>query len=436
MTAEYDVVTSETPSPSLRTTLDTSGGAFDADLSDVDALTTNRPAIDKIPPELLQLVFEYATVNAYSLFWDATDADCNDGAPGDLWLASMRLAAVCHDWRRIALATPSLWSRITVIISSVFGVTLDPYAAALQLQLDRAGAQPMRLLLLVDYDAPFPDDADTIGVDEFIHMLKRVVRRSAQATVMYIRPTFAEPHPKDAARLRNLFEAGSRALKRLTVAMISDEDDPVYVPLGLVDMPFIQSVAGINSLHLVDVIPRIPDDIVFQTLKDLEIDVDELHFGSIARLLKTSPQLQRLALRTCSIGGPYQEPVSHTTLTFLHIQVKQLNQESAFLTFCLPALEHADIYFDFLPKGEEILSTYQQDLVRSVCRGVDKLQHLTIRYAEAGEQSSDAANLQTLKTSSWRVGCCAPGGTQAHFHVLPRYDAPRWYAQATAAMMR
>ena len=90
--------------------------------------------------------------------------------------------------------------------------------------------------MIVDYDAPFPDDSDTIGVDEFIHMVKRFVRRSAQVTVMYIRPTFAEPHPKDAVRLRNLFEAGSRALKRLNVAMISDEDDPVYVPLELVDM--------------------------------------------------------------------------------------------------------------------------------------------------------------------------------------------------------
>ena len=89
MPTESDLVTSLIPSPSLSTTLDTSGGALDVDLSDVDALTTNRPVRDKIPPELLQLVFEYATVNAYSLFWDGIDADCNDGAPGDLWLVSM-----------------------------------------------------------------------------------------------------------------------------------------------------------------------------------------------------------------------------------------------------------------------------------------------------------------------------------------------------------
>jgi len=390
------MTTATTPSPGLSMSLETPGGA----LSAVDAPTTMRSVINKIPPELLQLILEHTVMAVFYRFWDGADAHCVGGTPGELWLVPVRLAAVCRDWRRIALATPFLWSRIVIIMASEFEARLDQYAAALQLQLDRAGAQPMRLLLVVDFETPFPDDPG-FDIELFINVVKRVVRTSVQATVMYIRSTNAEPLPKDAARLRSLFETDAGALKRMIVAMISEETDPIYVPPELIDMPFAQSVAGINSLDLAGVIPRIPDDMILLGLEELEIDVDELPTGLIARLLRACPQLQRLTLMTCSIEGTHMVPLSHATLAVLHIQVKQLDQEAALLAFCFPALKHAEIYFGVLPDSEEIPSTHKRELVRSICRGAYKLEHLAIRYAEADEQLASAlfvVGLQQLKT--------------------------------------
>jgi len=392
MSVESHAVVSAFPLPNPSTAL--ASTALGTDPLAVDASTTTPPAIHMMPPELLQLVLEHLVIALFSSFWDGADSDCSVG-PDELWLVPMRLAAVCRDWRSIALATPSLWNRIIVIVASIFEARLEGYAAALQLQLDRARAQPMRLLLVVDFEAPFPNQSDMAGVDTFVDVVKRVVQRSAQVTVMYIRGSDAEPVPDAAARLQNLFETDTRALKRMIVAMINDDDDDEVedAPPGLVDMPFAQSVASIKSLVLASIIPRIPDNMVFSSLQELEIDVDQLLTSSIVRLLEVSPQLQRLTLRTCSIEEHRLEPISHSTLTFLHIQVQKLSSEIALQAYRLPALKHAIIVFDILTGGErltsdndEISSTHKRDLIWSVCRGANNLGHLAIRYTEADEQ--------------------------------------------------
>jgi len=400
MIAESHVVASDIPSPSLSTAFATVSDTPLVDVLAIEASTTKRPTIDMMPPEVLQLVLEEFAVNNFAGFWDDGELD-REVSPGELWLAPMQLAAVCRDWRRIALTTPSLWNRIIVTMAPLFEARLDEYAAALEMQTGRACAHPMLLLLAIDYASPFPDQSNMAAFDRFIEAVKRIIERSTQATVVYFRKTDGMPPPDAVLRLRNLFETNASALTKVIMAMIDtfhgDEDEYEYGPPHLIEMPFARSVSSIKSLALAAIFPRVPDDMVLHCLQELEIEVDVLLTSSIIRLLEVSPRLQRFTLRTCLIEGhQWQEPLSHATLAFLQIHVKQLDQEAAMLVFCFPALKHVDIVFD--GQGR---STYKRNLVMSVCKGTDKLEHLTIRYAKADELLANVLyglGLRQLKT--------------------------------------
>jgi len=95
------------------------------------------------------------------------------------------------------------------------------------------------------------------------------------------------------------------------------------------------------------------------------------------------------------------------TLTFLRIEVQVLNRETVLQAFCFPALKHVDFVLEVLTLGEDIHSGYKRDLVRSICKSADKLEHLAIRHVKADGQLANVLSgvglqqLRTLELEGW-----------------------------------
>ncbi|KIK55589.1 hypothetical protein GYMLUDRAFT_175569, partial [Collybiopsis luxurians FD-317 M1] len=112
-------------------------------------------AIRKFPNETLGLIFDYVCE------WNEFPYQHNVRRPliRLIGMPALSLASTCSRWRSIAVALPSLWSRLKIIIgpADAAGRAYDAYIASINLFLSRSKIHP--LMIDLDFNGLRPDQS-------------------------------------------------------------------------------------------------------------------------------------------------------------------------------------------------------------------------------------------------------------------------------------
>ncbi|KAE9408956.1 hypothetical protein BT96DRAFT_849021, partial [Gymnopus androsaceus JB14] len=139
-----------------------------AELDLTPASRTPQPTspIHQLPTELLSLVFDFSCpinlLQEYSWISVIT------------YLPALAISAVCAKWRCLAMALPSLWSRLKLEISE--DSTSNLFMATLQLYLERSAHDPLFVDLyigLVEDDYEVYDDMPSAPLDLLLEHTRR-----------------------------------------------------------------------------------------------------------------------------------------------------------------------------------------------------------------------------------------------------------------------
>ncbi|KAI5835151.1 hypothetical protein K523DRAFT_261335 [Schizophyllum commune Tattone D] len=252
----------------------------------------------RVPPEILSEIFLLAVPQQ----WKSQYAGQR----------TLNFARVCHSWRRIALATPRLWTTLR------FATNVNPpalHVAALKDDLMKTAQAPLELILEMDKFNNYPPSVEEPWSDEAWALLCAQSHRWKRASFAGI--------PMSA--YEGLAECALPALDELSMILEDGDNDDEADATTRIRVPIhaFQSAPKVTSFSIDYRAPILPFNLPSSwSLTDLSIHCNEDDFtlapglGAIFSCSGTVRKLRLGADAPCAIGLP---PTSFPHLEELHM---------------------------------------------------------------------------------------------------------------------
>ncbi|KAL1717536.1 hypothetical protein EV715DRAFT_292220 [Schizophyllum commune] len=250
----------------------------------------HRRAADRVPTEILSMIFNAALLPDAVALWDRRLEA--------MWVA-LAVSQVCRRWRQISCSAPQLWKNITIGLPFTTGKR-----ALVALSLARSGSVPLDINLDVrnpDYDGD--NDVPPGGPQEMLDCLELIVPHAQRWGNLDV---ICDTLPVMRAFLERTKDIRPRQLARIALmrpnplfaalGMDPEPDELDSLPLFSGSLPALKEVA-LHGAHVDWASPALQDlahlDLRFQT--EFVMPSWE-RFVDVAR---ASPHLQSLALVGC-----------------------------------------------------------------------------------------------------------------------------------------
>lgn len=196
------------------------------------------PPINRIPVELLGDIFSWCRYIPNANSEPLSSPNCRVTLTDFDTLGADAFTQVCRHWRRVALAIPTLWSSITMVMPKRSDL------ATIQLWLRRSGTSPLYISLAVPTDTSVTQDLFDILITE-VHRWKTIYF----VFLMPIEPSLLKL-PNEALRQLESVELCCLILETADVARYEQCWDVMFAPSSLrkvtVDWIHIKSTAAVR----------------------------------------------------------------------------------------------------------------------------------------------------------------------------------------------
>lgn len=231
--------------------------------------------INRIPDEILLLVFAYLVqpVNQ-DTYYDLHGIVC--------------VSRVCARWRRIAINEPALWTEIHACSPTQVEVFLK-----------RSHGRPVRMYFAREFNPRHLQDIHKV----LIPCIPRLRAFTLSATSM----------SKDIAWFMNKLQDSAPLLEELSLFLQDGDGQSGYadgIPIFGANCPALQSLTLGNIFYL-------PDSPFFSNLRHLTLAPGSsrwLNLFQLLRVLRRSPELERLVLRDSELKGRLERALEPVTL--------------------------------------------------------------------------------------------------------------------------
>ncbi|KAH7102710.1 hypothetical protein BKA62DRAFT_698568 [Auriculariales sp. MPI-PUGE-AT-0066] len=318
-----------------------------------------------------------------------------DARSPELVSTPFRLAAVSRTWRKVALRTPAIWSRIIVALTCEWDVDrCERLAAAVSHQTARAAAYPTTLAIAIDTHIISPVEPHS-GIQKLLDVTAPVVARCTELTVVFVKTAGSVSFEPGQQVPRQIADTSiNLSLLRL---IYSDDTDMFNAPLNDIVIPMSSAIS--HSLHHLVIaghfLPIVPQDAVWEQLTELELEVPEMVLPSsvLVHLLQACPQLHSLnmdALLLDARGGSGE--IRHEKLTSLELTIGSIELDIFPSRFLLPAAQTVGMWFaeSIYDAETPVLPSSVQNLLKvkvvaCTLRNSDQVIQLSFREIEADE---------------------------------------------------
>ncbi|KAH7102742.1 hypothetical protein BKA62DRAFT_89004 [Auriculariales sp. MPI-PUGE-AT-0066] len=366
--------------------------------------------IDQLPEDLVQLIFELHLEASHHAVWEE---GIDDGAP-ELLTIPFTLSTVSRRWRSLALATPALWSRFTVILTCEWDSdTMATYAQAMETQLGRTTDYPIRLTMSVDTHVERAVQG-VVEAERLVRLVEILIPRSIELTMTLMQTSGSIPWPPRERVMTSVRER-TGPLQRLRMIFVEDEPSIEFAHRDEIEFS-LSDLAGRTVQHIAlgGFIPVIRSEERWVNLQEIETHTDNLRLplSTLRQILAACSYIHRLKISCQSLSGPIiPEGLSSDTLAKLEVITDQVEPEVLEQRFHFCGLQTFEIRFndtiqyDHYGLASLVTNSLKASLIRSFCRDAHDIQVLNLKEVDADDVLADsllALNLRNLSTLKLR----------------------------------